>query len=472
MATSSSLPGIATSSPTTFTTPSKPETIGKEDAISKDWADFSKEVDITPPAKISKSMTETIREANELLKEAGLTASWQTLTNWQKAAMAFLINEGLPAYFPSFADAASDVTRALFPCSDDDTICHDNLDNFVRRGGDKVFGRGTVRTADDSGMALYQAFISKHKIWRHDNPDSCTLFSLHPTLVPLLRFQHESSVACSAVAAAIIVYYCQHCQSSKKEALMQQGENGAVLLDGDSDAVEVLDGSVAAKLSAFAMNVSRFMRVRLTSEEKFLYIFKSRGFGIEDMLVRMLTPSNPSLRSNEFTDRQKIKLDMDLDHLHKKLNGYLQHGPLHTDRFKLYLEHGDSDTCEYHGHKTFTGDFHTITIVGAARTPERNGGILFIVQDSDCAQPFKNVGLDLLLEMGIQRLEYLDHDMNINFPVGGVFGMNPDFVGTNGGDSPFEPKAPTYDEWIKPAGQLEQWRYYTEPGYVPSWARS
>ena len=52
-------------------------------------------------------------------------------------------------------------------------------------------------------------------------------------------------------------------------------------------------------------------------------------------------------------------------------------------------------------------------IVGAARTPNENGGVLFLVQDSDKNFPFKNVSLDLLLAMKITELHYIKKSENL-----------------------------------------------------------
>jgi hypothetical protein len=89
----------------TVNTPCRSQRTADQENVNetKDWLDFSKEVDMAPPINITKSFKKAIEIADELL----CNRSWTSLSPEQKAQMAFMINEGFHDLFSSCEEAAS-----------------------------------------------------------------------------------------------------------------------------------------------------------------------------------------------------------------------------------------------------------------------------------------------------------------------------------------------------------------------------
>jgi hypothetical protein len=447
-------------SASTYNTPCPSQRTADQENVNEteDWLAFSTEVDMTPPIKITKSIAKVIEIADGLLLTCS-DRSWTSLLPEQKAQMAFMINEDFHNLFSSYEEAASEMTKAIFARGPKGKVFNRNLEAFTRKGGDKIFGSGQ-ETDEEGGAAKYQEFINKYRFWK-DTERSATIFSMAPHVTPLLRFQEPDSMACSPVHASIIVHYTHKCR-----------------LEGTEDEVTISEQETCVEVTAsqFGMNVCRFMRNALDSLEKFNYAFKASGFPLSNMLERILKPGNPTKDILELIIAEILSWEIDKDELYKTLKGQLRKGPLFTDRFRLYEEYGSCDTCVSEGEKSYTGAFHAITIIGVSRTSdEKDGGIMFSVQDSDCVHPFKNVGLSLLLQMQIPCLFRL-FPVNIDFPTYGAFDTDTKFACSfSEGDPPLstiEPAQVDIAEWKKDGGGLEQWLSYTRDDFVPSWTRS
>lgn len=437
----------------------------------KEWAEFADSVNMTPPHRITRSVSDTIDIANDFLKTAGVVSvTWETLSNEQKAMMAFFVNEDLFRFFPEHYKAAKRIVAALFTIGDHGVVWHDNFLNFVRKGGDKAYYEDREsHEGEDGGVSRYKEHIEKYPIWKDLDERSVTLPNFHP----LLRFQKEDAMVCSIVTACLLIDYSQKSRSFSGEC----SSSSCTVVKCDNGS-----GGTEATLAKFAMNISRFMRKELSQEEIYGYIFKSIGFKVKTILERIMLNCNRGRDVDDIIgqfdfdalessteDGDDVALDVFFADIHK----VLAKGPLFTDRFRLYDEYGSSDTCvSGGGAKTFPKNdkFHSITIIGAARTPNQHGGILFLVQDSDPVHPFKNIGLNLMLQMGsIRHLGFLRPP--VCFPTGGVFDLEPNFLFTfSGGRKKSllceERQVLTAEE--QKAG-LEAWYFYTCPDYVPPW---
>jgi hypothetical protein len=474
-----STPRKVQSASTSFSTPRKVQSASTsfsptrevQKEWEKEWADFSKSVDMTPPRQITRSLAATESFANECLKLAGVKGNWGSLSAKQKGMIAFVINEDLVNCFPGTREeAAKKIVKAVFGIGERDAeIWHSNLENFVKKGGDKIFRK--KQEAEEGGdVSKYEKFVEKCPIWKDLDERSTTI----PKLKPVLRFQNENSMACSIVTAAIVVDYSHKCRSHSGG-----DSNSATVVTSDNNGG---GEEIEATLMHFSMNVARLMRQELSREEMYAYIFKSIGFRVSDILTRIMVACNPGSNSEDVHDSISFDLylglqdgnDAALDRCYQDLQLTLASGPLFTDRFRLYDEYGSSDTCVSSGTKTYNNNkFHTITMIGVARTPQKNGGILFLVQDSDCKHTFKNIGLNLLLQMGIKFLGHLR--AGLKFPRGGVFDLAPNqfaFI-FSGGKSLIddERRVTSAEEWKADGGPLERYFSYTDSNYVPSWKR-
>jgi hypothetical protein len=458
--------GTQSSEPaSTYNTPCRPQRTADQENVNQteDWIVFSEEVNMAPPIKITKSPKQVIAIADELLGPRNL---WTSLSREQKAQMAFMINEGFHGLFSSHEEAASEMTKAIFASDPEGEVFNRNLKHFTRKSGDKVYGSGE-ETNEESGAAKYQKFINKHYFWK-DTERSATIFSMAPKVTPVLRFQEPDSMACSPFHASIIVHYSHVCRL--------EGTENEVIISEQETGVEVTAANFAMNVASSEDPESDFMHNALSSSEKFQYIFKASGFPLNNMLERILHPSNPTKEDvQELIRAEDIYWDTDVDTLYDTLKGQLRKGPLFTDRFRLYRDFGECDTCVSSGPaKTYTGGYHAITIIGISRIADEDGGIMFSVQDSDCLHPFKNIALSLMLQMGIRLLFRVSH-YDIVFPTGCAFDMDTNFTCTfSGGESPLSAIRPAqmdYAEWTKDGGDREQWFAYTQTDFVPSWTR-
>ena len=282
-----------------------------------------------------------------------------------------------------------------------------NLDFLSRQGGDVVSEQGR------SGRDTLAYFLRANPIWESDS--ASTIFRMYPSLVPLLRFQPDKSMTCAPIVAALTLHYAQQCRRLRQSTVGITNQQQQFLDDKEHP-------------RRFALNVARFIRTKFNKEQLAQFIFPSHltfGLDLRDMVARVLQlrPGHEQRTEDDVLGSFRFFTSMveswaanrsvsskHADTVYTNCQEYLKDGPFFMF-LKICSEYNKSDFIkleDFFREKHEDMPQHSVMIVGVVRTPDKNGGVLFLVQDSDPDFPFKNVGLDVLLEMNIIKLSFIE----------------------------------------------------------------
>ena len=192
----------------------------------QEWKCFCKSVNVSPPKRINKALSQVKTEANQILRLSclrrnGSPYTWDSLEDLQQAGMAFIINEGIPDCFPRGHDRNRRIAHGVLGIDKVDEKSGEitihgqaiwrDLHQFVRKGGDLINLTGNWTT--NFGGDKYRQFRSDHKdLWGDvggRKVKSCTIFSLNLHIEPVLRSQAEFYMVCAFVVSSVMIHYRQ-----------------------------------------------------------------------------------------------------------------------------------------------------------------------------------------------------------------------------------------------------------------------
>lgn len=481
-----------------------------------------------------------ILKRSRIQQPDGSLYTWDSLEDHQKAGMAFILNERIVDCFPQGVNKWKRIAHGVLGIDKVETEPNEliesisihgkaiwrDLHQFVRKGGDQITSTGDLST--NCGGKMYQHFRSDYKDMWGDvrSTQSTTMFSLNIHIEPVLRFQAPFSMVCAFVVSSLIIHYRQVIhpqgfppvsgatvsgagawasivksvkQRSKWTSLRavskliphrglrsQKARDSSALGSGPNlssspdvtVAVMAYNNAIETKAGNCTLNIGRFMRRNLTAKQKYETIFEGMGFRFGDVLNALLKLSNGEPEGGSFLESINILRDEPPETLCNEVARELKHGAL-CAQVRLYEGYEESSMCVKEPEMKFTQNFHFVAIIGVSRTQnDQHGGVMFLAQDS-CGQPFKNISLELLREMGsAKRLWYIPHDTGIKMPNGSVFDLKPEDIVTAGGLQLKRSELPrctpvhlSEEERKELEERQEELKALVDPDYIPEWAR-
>jgi hypothetical protein len=372
----------STSDLTLSTADSGLATPANDSCSNEKWDKFYKRVNRTPPKAIRETdFAETVNTAEELLRCSGLehfqNKSFDKLDDDQQSIMIFMIVKKMHKVFgPSTDMNAHVLIKAL--CRDSKEF--KRMISFVRLGGDRLcpVGRKMERS--------YYTYTHNNRDWRADT--ATTIFNKNPKMKPFVHLQTEESYICAYTACSALLYYFSY-------------NSGNI--------------SGAEDVTIIKMNISRFVRDEVSGDE-------IANFTLTDMkgayLDKVLLGLVQSFGTNECQEIQKIKLWANKEDLnYGALEAYLENGLPMVFSYEALPAFADYQKLEYSGKvvdyylnmKTRPANpkeraYHTLICVGI-KPRNHDTPPMLLVQDSCHKRPFFSIGLDLLMDMGIEDLQ-------------------------------------------------------------------
>lgn len=358
------------------------------------------EADLSPPALSEQCpLQDVINVANNsilarLINDPDIPNYWKDLDSIAQVGLAFLIykkqHEILLGHLNG-VDAARLIMKKVQGLTDGS---HSTLLSFIRQGGDNSYGGGA-----EHGSSSWEIFLGKHPEWVDDD-SAFTIFthlgeSGNLVESPLVRDQDTSSLVCWIISAAQVLLYVMILRT------------GSSLYEG---------------ISAWGINIGRFMRNNLTNEQIFQSIFGENGGYPEGILETLLEHTAVPRPESHSPKTRRIAIDYtDSMLVHGNILNELEtRGALLVKGLKVFPGYIDASITEHSGNLEALGGcatghsvLHACVVTGVVLTgsDEVMGGVKFLMQDSIPGRPFVGIGLDLLRSMGIKYFEVVEDDV-------------------------------------------------------------
>jgi hypothetical protein len=277
------------------------------------WEDFYIDVNMTPFHEEKTTINEVIATGERILRIRSCgEVGWDDIRKEKKAMMALVMNDGIYHFF----ETEEDFERTMYGVlTGDDTyaIYAKNLWPFVRKGGDAVDCRTGQHLG--SGLLAYHHHLSQFpELFAVKNVKWASIFT--GNVEPTLKYQEPHSMVCVFLVLSLTIYYCQ-CK--------RQGRDNP--LDDKS----------------LSMNISKCLRYRLTSRQKFQTIFKFNGCTLQRAIDCILRGDNP--KREHFFNSVEFNYDCDLDDLYSECQRALKSGNLILLGFRTYPGYRKSAEC-------------------------------------------------------------------------------------------------------------------------------
>jgi hypothetical protein len=375
--------------------------------------DFLIKAGFSPPPKNAKAaakageeyMHTIMAQVNDLL--APINKGWQDLEYPHgKAKMSFLVSRGQQNLLrekkykgqPASHHIAQDLWSAVVI---EECFAYKRVDSLLKKGGDERISLAEGHEREE-GEDYFASFLANHGADWSDSEKSPTLFNHADAffcMKPLLRTQEDSSTVCAWIAVANAIFYNMCLQT------------GTI----HEEAVEI-----------YALNLNRTMRNYCSNEELFEIIFMGGGSHPILLLRTFLSPFNPQVQFDEFTERVCIKPNDDTNNaefMHQKIRRALRDkGALIIEQFKVFPELA-GDAVRFDGKYDDKQPFddsrnvnHAVLVVGVRLTGSDDDmdGLEFLIQNSWKSKMFFTVGYDLLKSMGVKTLLSVVDDLKFN----------------------------------------------------------
>jgi hypothetical protein len=346
---------------------------------SSEWIAFYERLNRTPPkAARTAQFHDTLATANALLElseESGFhDKSFDDLTHDQKAILMLMIMKGMDMMFDGGRQASAKVLiKALHP----ESMEYKRMTSFVRQDGDC---QCPIQT-------LLQQKVSRY-VAKFTAQNATTIFKKRPNMLPFLHLQREDSYICAYNACSALLYYCSH--------------NSKVENDDES-------------ISTIKMNISRYVRDEVSGLEIANFALTTvKGAYLERVLLGLT-------KSFGTTDCRKVEniptWEGNEDQNFFQIQAYLSNGRPFVFGIECFPGLDDKRRSKYIGKVAdFYDDnlnkrpkdssdriYHTLLCTGI--TP-RNGRLvppMLLVQDSCSSRPVFEIGLDLLMDLGLEN---------------------------------------------------------------------
>jgi len=346
------------------------------------WQDFYSRVNQAPPkATRTADYDQTVRKVDQLLRlsdsDKFKDKSFDDLNDDQQAVMVFMVVKEMHECFgPSQHMAAKALIKAL-----DEESTHKRMMSYVRLGGDRKVPVGYLMEK------RYASYLDKRPEWKAET--ATAILKKHPEMTPFIHLQHEESYLCTYTACSAALYYCSY-------------NNGKNTND---------DGSIAA----INMNVSRYIRDEVSGSE-------IANFTLTDMkgayLKKVLLGLVKNFGTDDCQDVEKVATWGDDEATnYGQLKMYLDDGRPIVFAIETAPAFSNYKILQYSGRlsdyldmsvrpqKPKDRNYHAVLCIGIK---PRNGNIppMLLVQDSCPSRPFFSIGLDLLMSMGMDDLQF------------------------------------------------------------------
>mmetsp|Transcript_18195 Transcript_18195/g.43969 ORF Transcript_18195/g.43969 Transcript_18195/m.43969 type:complete len:395 (+) Transcript_18195:755-1939(+) len=305
------------------------------------------------------------------------------LNDDQQAIMILMILKGMhdEVFGPSLAMNAKHLVKAL----DQTTKEHKRMMSFVRKGGDRHHMMANVLERS------YEYFVQKNPDQDWNGSSTTTIFKKHPNMNPFIHIQAEESYICTFASCSTLLYYDSY--------------NKHVAQNGDF----------------LKANISRFIRDEVDGKEIANFTFTTvKGACLANVLLALLqsfgTPECQEFERVNLYDFQEGEDNESFNYSY--IRRYLNNGRPIVFSIETFPALADVKQTKYCGKLSDYIDlqerpdnvnersYHALLCVGiqprVGATPP-----LLVVQDSYPKRQFFAVGLDLLMDMGIEDLQFL-----------------------------------------------------------------
>ena len=373
----SSLTSTSTSLTTasSLTTPRVDRTSGvsRDNELSEEWGRFYTRVERTPPkATRTAPFQTTVETANKLLGLSDLPdfqdKSFGDLTDDQQAMLLFMIMKEMHECFGGSSYSAKIIINALQPESKE----YKRMMSYVRKGGD----RKCIVASLMQNKLLEYVGKSKHT----------TIYQANANMAPFFHVQDEDSYICTYIACSELLYYSSH--NNRKQ--------------NDDESIPTIK-----------TNVCRYIRDEVSGQE-------IANFTLTDVkgayLKRVLLGLMKSFGTGDCQEIVKIATwDGEQDN-YNFLETFLRHGRPFVFRIECFPGLADKNRLEYKGqianfysqnerpNSPKERSYHALLCIGITPRYGENPPML-LVQDSCSRRPVFEIGLDLLMDIGLENLE-------------------------------------------------------------------
>lgn len=369
--------------PWSFTTPVNNRT-GNDDNIVDNWDKFYDHVDKSPPkAARDVDFKTAVEKANKLLSlsdfEEFKDKRIEHLTEDQQAIMMLMIIKKIDG---TFGGAQSQVAKILVGALKPKTQGYNLFKAFVRRGGD--------RQAPITSMIVVrfrrtiEAFVTGFP-FQTKLEDAITIFDSKKKkgMSPFLHIQPGSSYICVFNACSVLMYYYSYHVADQK---------------------------------ATKANISKYIRDEIDGLKiANLTLTTEKGSSLKEILAGLMT-SFGTADQGDLVESVNLDAD-DQDFNYIALRKYLQRGRPIALKIEGFPGSNDLQKKRYTGklsdhYQDITKrpgpndrSYHAVVCIGIKPRKGTNPPML-LLQDSSDRRPAFSMGLDLLMDMGIENLQF------------------------------------------------------------------
>jgi hypothetical protein len=279
------------------------------------WAEFSEDINITPPPVENKSVAEVIEVGDRLMKEcSGGVCGWDDLEDNEKAMLSFVVNNEIDKCFPSSEEARRDL-HGILTGGHLYKVVRQNLWSFVHKRGEETIPR-EINDRSDWGVNAYQKHLQRYpELYAAAGERHASIFQSN-AVKRILKIQEGHSMVCVFITVSKTLYYAQ---------CLQQGLS------------EQLD---VEKLS---LNVYKCMRSCLTNVQMYNTIFNFHGFRADCVLEAVLRYFNPEMIG--FLNSIHFRPGVNLDDVFMRCKLALKLNNLLLLGLNIHRGYNESDKC-------------------------------------------------------------------------------------------------------------------------------